>query len=136
ELDLVRRSDRDTNRLGRPESLQRADDHTLAEQALEHGRAVADLDEEEVADRRAGRLEPVRAQHRRELVAPRGVRRPPAAEAPFVAEARDGGRLRDRVDVERTPDLARRCDDLCGSDAVADPEAGEAVDLRARAQDD
>ena len=50
---LLLRPDRDADRLGGAEPGERADDHALAEQLLEDFTAVADLDIDEIAERRA-----------------------------------------------------------------------------------
>ena len=135
---LVGRADRDADRVRRAEAGQRADDHALAEQTLEERRRVlAEIDVEEVADRAGSRLEAVALQDgradrrgpaafrpRRRAISPVSSRLASAATCAVVV--RSNGR--------RT--LAIAAQTSCGADGVADPGAGEAVDLRERAQDD
>ena len=71
-----------------------------------------------------------------ELGATGGVQAPPAsisAGSPRLASSR---RLRGRRDVERAAQLRHRGADVRRADGVADTGAGEAVDLRERAQHD
>ena len=133
---LVRRPDGDANRLRSAEGVQRPDDDALAQELLEQRPPAADVDEEEVAERRAGRLEPVLAQGGLELRASHRVRRAPPDELGVVPEARDGRGLRGRRDVERPPDLARRRGDVGRRNPVPDAQPREPVDLRERPQHD
>ena len=61
---------------------------------------------------------------------------PPTLELGGVREARERGLLAGGGDVERATHLPDGGDDVVGADAVADPEPGEPVDLRERAQDE
>ena len=100
-------------------------------------RGVADADEEEVRDGRAGRLE-ARARGARRwssAIASRFATRRRAISS-VSAQARERGLLAGRRDVERAAHLPDRRDHVLGPDAVADAQPGEPEDLRERAQDE
>ena len=120
---------------GRTERAHRPHDRALAEQRVEErGSVVADLDEEEVRDRRPGRLEPVLAERPLERRAPLGGEAAALGELVGAVDARERRDLGLRADVERAARLADRLDHVGRADAVADPETGEPVDLRERPQ--
>src|SRR5207253_8674114 len=97
---------------------------------------AAGLRVDEVGDGGSGRLETVAAEDLLQLRAAGGVRAAAASRLLLVGEARERPRLRRCGDVERAPDLRNLGHDLRGTDAVADAQPGEPVDLRERAQDD
>src|SRR5215210_6932690 len=133
---LVLCSNRDANRLRRAEAGEGADDHALLEQCFEEElRVFAELDEDEVSDRRSGELVTGVAQDAFELGTPVRVRRAPPAELVRRVEARKRSFLRRRRQVERTTRLPQGGDELGGTYAVADSKTCEAVDLRERTSD-
>ena len=137
--ELLRRADGDADRRRRAEAGERPDDHALLEQPLEERRrVVAELDVDEVADR-ARRRARARARAGSPSARSRPSRVQRAADAssssgsPRLASAASCARRRD---VEGAADLRHRRADVDGPDRVADPEPGEAVDLREGAQHD
>src|SRR5207237_3734849 len=81
EAVLILGADGHPDRARRAEPVRRPDDHSFAQQPLEERpRVLADLREEEVADCRPGRFEPVLAQNLVEAGAALGVQGAPARE--------------------------------------------------------
>src|SRR5919106_349673 len=97
---------------------------------------VSGPDEHEVGDGRADRREAILNQHGDEERHRLAVRLPPPRDLARVAEARKSGLLPRGADVEGTAHLPDRRDELFRPDAVPDSQAGKAVDLRERTQDD
>src|SRR5207342_2737211 len=103
---FLRRPGGDADGGRRAEAVQRADDHALPEQRLEQrAGVVADVDVEEVRDRRPGGLETMVAEDPAELGHRLGVDATTADELLGVVEAGERSRLRRAGDVERTLDL-------------------------------
>ena len=87
---LLGRPDGDANRLRRAEARERPDDHALAQQPVEERRAAADVGEEEVPQRRAGRLEAVASERSPSSSRPAAFsarRRASSASSPMLASA-------------------------------------------------
>src|ERR671918_2591497 len=134
--DLVRRPGRDPQRVGGSEGRERAYNHALAQERRVQRLRVSGPDEHEVGDGRADRREAILNQHGDEERHRLAVRLPPPRDLVRVAEARKSGLLPRGADVEGTAHLPDRRDELLRPDAVPDSQAGKAVDLRERTQDD
>src|SRR5205823_4771581 len=102
---LLGRADRHADRAGRAEALGRSDHDALPEQLLEHGAPVADVGEEEVAERGPCGLDAMLAQSSVELRAAAGVLGTAPRNLGVVADARKRGGLRRGGHVERAPHL-------------------------------
>src|SRR5918994_50401 len=134
---LVRGADRDPQSARGAEGGHRPHDRTLAQQRLEERLCVLpDLDEEEVGDRGARRLQPMVAQRPLQRRTPLGRETPTLRQLGLRVHARERRDLRLRVDVERAPRLADRLDHIGGPDAVADAQTCEPVDLGEGAEDE
>ena len=113
----------------------RAHDHALAKQPVVDRRAVADAHENEVGlARHPG--EPEACKRAFEKLHAFAVRPPAALHVLVVVEGGQRADLCQAVDVERLTDALERRDDLGRTNAVADPQPRETVDLRERAQRD
>src|SRR5581483_2173839 len=135
-LDLFRGAHGDAYRGGRAEAGERPDDDPLAQQLVEqHLRVSAGVDVQEVADGRH-RVEAVVAQHRLEPDAAFLVDGAAAGELDLVVQARERRHLGGRRHVERPAYFRQRRAHVARADGVTDPQPGEAVDLRERAQHD
>ena len=120
-----------------PEPGERTHDHTFAQQRLEPGlRVLAQVDEHEVSDGRAGHLVTRFHEDLLELPTAFGIGLLPALELAGRIQAGERSFLRRSRQVERSPRLAERSDELGRACAVADPGSGQAVDLRERSQHD
>src|SRR6266511_3011542 len=137
ECVLVRHTHSDADRVRRAEARERPHDHSLAQQCVEERlRVVADLEVQEVAYRRTDDVVAGVAQKSLQLGAAARVYLTPARKLVGRVETCERRFLRRRGEVERAPRLPQRSHELCCGDAVANTQAGEAVDLRERAQHD
>ena len=120
ERDLVGGAGGNAECVGSAERAEWPDDHALPEERIVQALGVADADEREVRDGRAGGLEGMLPENLHQQCHRVAIQRPTAGDLGLIPQAGDRGLLPCRCDVECTAHLADGRDHVGRPDAVAD----------------